>query len=102
MACSDNVVRAGLTPKLKDVATLVSMLTYDCRPAEEQLFRPSCGSDDQRVQLFQPPVPDFSLAKIQVGNAVAAAAARECGTLMGPGIGWGEVGARNAPVELLV
>lgn len=28
MATSDNVVRAGLTPKLKDVPTLVSMLTY--------------------------------------------------------------------------
>jgi len=28
MACSDNVVRAGLTPKLKDVSTLVAMLTY--------------------------------------------------------------------------
>lgn len=28
MACSDNVVRAGLTPKFKDVDTLVSMLTY--------------------------------------------------------------------------
>jgi mannose-6-phosphate isomerase len=29
MACSDNVVRAGLTPKLKDVDTLVHMLTYN-------------------------------------------------------------------------
>ena len=28
MACSDNVVRAGLTPKFKDVDNLVSMLTY--------------------------------------------------------------------------
>lgn len=28
MACSDNVVRAGLTPKFKDVNTLVSMLDY--------------------------------------------------------------------------
>lgn len=28
MACSDNVVRAGLTPKLRDVPTLCSMLTY--------------------------------------------------------------------------
>merc|ERR1712038_333673 len=28
MACSDNVVRAGLTPKFKDVPNLVSMLTY--------------------------------------------------------------------------
>ena len=28
MAASDNVVRAGLTPKLKDVGTLTEMLTY--------------------------------------------------------------------------
>lgn len=28
MATSDNVVRAGLTPKLRDVQTLCSMLTY--------------------------------------------------------------------------
>ena len=28
MAASDNVVRAGLTPKFKDVETLTSMLTY--------------------------------------------------------------------------
>lgn len=28
MACSDNVVRVGLTPKYKDTATLLSMLTY--------------------------------------------------------------------------
>lgn len=28
MALSDNVVRAGLTPKLKDVPTLVNMLHY--------------------------------------------------------------------------
>ena len=38
MACSDNVVRAGLTPKFKDVATLCDMLTYTyvlpwCHPA---------------------------------------------------------------------
>ena len=29
MACSDNVVRAALTPKFKDVPTLISMLTYE-------------------------------------------------------------------------
>jgi mannose-6-phosphate isomerase len=28
MACSDNVVRAGLTPKFKDVGNLVDMLSY--------------------------------------------------------------------------
>lgn len=30
MACSDNVVRVGLTPKFRDVNTLVNMLTYRC------------------------------------------------------------------------
>ena len=30
MACSDNVVRAGLTPKLIDVPTLCEMLIYQC------------------------------------------------------------------------
>jgi len=29
MATSDNVVRAGLTPKLKDSDTLIKMLTYN-------------------------------------------------------------------------
>lgn len=28
MACSDNVVRAGLTPKFKDIPTLIDMLDY--------------------------------------------------------------------------
>jgi mannose-6-phosphate isomerase len=32
MAASDNVVRAGLTPKFKDVDTLLDMLTYRCGP----------------------------------------------------------------------
>ena len=35
MACSDNVVRAGLTPKFKDVETLCSMLDYSMRSAAE-------------------------------------------------------------------
>jgi Phosphomannose isomerase type I len=30
MALSDNVVRAGLTPKFKDVKTLCDMLHYGC------------------------------------------------------------------------
>ena len=29
MACSDNVVRAGLTPKTIDKETLLHMLTYE-------------------------------------------------------------------------
>jgi hypothetical protein len=37
MACSDNVVRAGLTPKFKDVPTLCDMLTYTCVVSQQQL-----------------------------------------------------------------
>lgn len=36
MACSDNVVRAGLTPKLRDTQTLCDMLTYRTGMAEIQ------------------------------------------------------------------
>jgi len=35
MAASDNVVRAGFTPKFKDVETLVSMLEY--KPGKPQV-----------------------------------------------------------------
>lgn len=45
MATSDNVVRAGLTPKHRDVTTLCSMLTYRQVQSEsllEALFHPPC------------------------------------------------------------
>ena len=41
MASSDNVVRAGFTPKFKDVPTLTSMLTYSYAPIEEQKMTPT-------------------------------------------------------------
>lgn len=40
MAASDNVVRAGLTPKARDVEVLVDMLTYNYGPSDRQLMRP--------------------------------------------------------------
>ncbi|KAJ5744784.1 hypothetical protein N7533_009654 [Penicillium manginii] len=41
MASSDNVVRAGFTPKFKDVDTLTKMLTYSYAPIEDQKLRPT-------------------------------------------------------------
>lgn len=38
MACSDNVVRAGLTPKFKDIPTLIDMLDYQPLTIEETKF----------------------------------------------------------------
>lgn len=64
MACSDNVVRAGLTPKLKDVDTLCSMLSYVCEPADTKLFRPVV--ENEFCTLFRPPVPDFAVARLQI------------------------------------
>lgn len=40
MAASDNVVRAGLTPKERDVDVLVDMLTYNSGSADKQLMHP--------------------------------------------------------------
>ena len=64
MACSDNVVRAGLTPKYIDVDTLCKMLTYNCEEADRKRFQPIVV--DSHTQLFSPPVPDFAVARIQV------------------------------------
>ncbi|ELU00241.1 hypothetical protein CAPTEDRAFT_229052 [Capitella teleta] len=69
MACSDNVVRAGLTPKFKDVPTLCSMLKYDCKPANENLFPSKKHPDDSCVTLYSPPIPDFAVMKIEVPPA---------------------------------
>ncbi|KAL9940813.1 hypothetical protein V8E36_000301 [Tilletia maclaganii] len=41
MAASDNVVRAGLTPKARDVDVLISMLTYKTARSEDQLMTPA-------------------------------------------------------------
>lgn len=67
MACSDNVVRAGLTPKLKDVDTLVKMLTYKCTtPTITRGLR-----KDHCCTLYVPPIEDFAMEIIEVkpGNS---------------------------------
>lgn len=64
MACSDNVIRAGLTPKFKDVDQLLAMLNYDGDKPENKFFRPI--KIDRFTELFKPPVKDFAVAKIQV------------------------------------
>lgn len=73
MAASDNVVRAGLTPKFRDVNTLVDMLTYNYAPIDEQKMSPteypyatlnrkgySSGSE---VTLYDPPIEEFAVVR---------------------------------------
>lgn len=59
MANSDNVVRAGLTPKFKDVQTLVDMLTYNEGPPVVMK-----GVDvDACTKVYQPPAKEFQLSR---------------------------------------
>ncbi|KAI5965339.1 PMI1 [Candida pseudojiufengensis] len=65
MAASDNVVRAGFTPKFKDVKNLVEMLTYASEPVEQQKMKPLSfpkSSGDAKISnLFDPPIEEFSV-----------------------------------------
>lgn len=58
MANSDNVVRAGLTPKFQDVKTLVDILTYDTAPIAIQVASRS---------KYDTPVPEFAIEQIKLG-----------------------------------
>jgi len=63
MACSDNVVRAGLTPKFKDVKTLCSMLNYDGAAAESKIFESTLHGN---VINYKPSINDFAVARITI------------------------------------
>ncbi|KAJ3658124.1 hypothetical protein Zmor_009882 [Zophobas morio] len=68
MACSDNVVRAGLTPKYIDVKTLCAMVNYHGDKAENMIFTPE--QEDKECQIFKPPVPDFAIVQIKVPKSL--------------------------------
>ncbi|ORY52745.1 phosphomannose isomerase [Neocallimastix californiae] len=61
MATSDNVVRAGLTPKFKDVDTLVNMLTYTCKSADNQIVSGIPYLQSTTTVLYNPPIEEFSI-----------------------------------------
>jgi mannose-6-phosphate isomerase len=73
MAASDNVVRAGFTPKFKDVQTLVDLLTYDYAPIDEQKMQPqeypyitlnrAAYSSSSEATLYDPPIDEFSVIR---------------------------------------
>lgn len=69
MANSDNVIRAGLTPKLRDIPNLVSGLTYVASPSLKHIVQPvpfSISTTD--TLLYNPPVPEFSVLLIKVAS----------------------------------
>lgn len=68
MACSDNVIRAGLTPKFKDVESLLEMLDYTGKPAAEKFFQSIVIGPYS--ELFKPPVTDFAVIQVKVPSTV--------------------------------
>lgn len=70
MASSDNVVRAGLTPKHRDVDVLCSMLTYNSfNGLEDILTTPlslKTSLNRPNAHLYKSPVPEFSVVRIEL------------------------------------
>ncbi|XP_015783519.1 mannose-6-phosphate isomerase [Tetranychus urticae] len=67
MACSDNVIRAGLTPKYKDVDLLCETMTYKPKSIDEIILKPTLK--DPFTCLYSPSVDEFAIEKIEIdGN----------------------------------
>lgn len=72
MACSHNVIRAGLTFKYRDVNTFCNTVNYTGRSAEDMKLQ------SNQIQLeigisetkFQPHVPDFAVSVIKVDYCI--------------------------------
>lgn len=82
MATSDNVIRAGLTPKLRDVPNLIATLTYTAADASKHTVNPQhfgpAGTQDpfadapSESTLYDPPAPEFSVVRVRVSSGGSA------------------------------
>ncbi|KAF8347487.1 mannose-6-phosphate isomerase [Amanita rubescens] len=74
MANSDNVVRAGLTPKPRDVPNLITTLTYSAAPPSKHVVEPVSFPDRSKSRtatslLYDPPITEFSVIQIKLGSS---------------------------------
>ena len=86
MATSDNVIRAGLTPKLRDVPNLVAGLTYLASDHKKHLVQPAPFSVSSKVSafttLYDPPIPEFAVLRV----ALPSRGTEDHGLIDGPSI----------------
>ncbi|XP_017104887.2 mannose-6-phosphate isomerase [Drosophila bipectinata] len=68
MACSDNVIRAGLTPKYKDVEQLLQSVNFAGVHPDLKKFQPL--RVDEQVQVYIPPVPDFAVISLKIQHSL--------------------------------
>lgn len=83
MASSDNVVRAGFSPKYQDIPTLITMLTYNYAPISSQKMSPvsypyvtlnqAAYSSSSSAILYDPPIEEFSVVRTSLKAAGAKA-----------------------------
>ena len=66
MACSDNVVRAGLTPKLRDANTLCNMLEYNQSPVDVL----TGNIIDEYCSSYSVPVNEFILYRVSINDSL--------------------------------
>lgn len=59
MANSDNVVRVGLTPKFKDIDSLVEILSYDLTPVEII----NTASSENEENTYKVPIDEFEITR---------------------------------------
>lgn len=74
MANSDNVLRAGLTPKYIDVAELLDCTRCLSKPDDQILLAPHL---EGAVQHFEVPVPDFTFSVYPAGEHALTTASAE-------------------------
>lgn len=64
MACSDNVVRVGLTPKFIDISTLLEIV--DCSTSQDSLINPSSGNSGEL--WYRTPTEEFQIRVFPRGS----------------------------------
>jgi mannose-6-phosphate isomerase len=85
MATSDNVLRAGLTPKKRDVVNLVESLTWGMGGGTRSVLVPETwggdggtnlgkvgdGGEDggPKTVIYDPPISEFSILRVRLANA---------------------------------
>lgn len=86
MATSDNVIRAGLTPKLRDLPNLVAGLTYIAADHRKHLVTPApfsvASQLSARTTLYDPPIPEFAVLRV----VLLAGETEQHGPIAGPSI----------------
>lgn len=66
MACSDNTIRAGLTPKFKDLENLINCLTYSTKSSKNCLINPQIVDFSRKT--YKTKAEEFCVDQLRVGE----------------------------------